>query len=249
MDKIKIIKDYARNLKLGYIRDNILKIIDDADKKDLSYHDLIIELLKGEIDQRNRKAQERRLKQAGFPVIKTIEEFDTEFQKSITKKQINRLIEMDWIDNLYNLIFLGPPGVGKTHLAIALGYKAVEMGYKVSFTSMDRLMYYLKTQDISRKSKSKINRIYSSDLVIIDEIGYLPISHEEANMFFQLISNLHEQTSIIITSNKGFEEWTELLQDVALTTAILDRLTYRCEIFNMTGKSYRLENRKSLFND
>ena len=148
MDKIKIIKDYARNLKLGYIRDNVQKIIDDEDNKDLSYHDLIIELLKGEIEQRNRKAQERRLKQAGFPVIKTIESFDTEFQRSITKKQINRLLEMDWIDNIYNLIFLGPPGVGKTHLAIALGYKAVEMGYKVSFTTMDRLMYHLKTQDI-----------------------------------------------------------------------------------------------------
>lgn len=100
MDKIKIIKDYARNLKLGYIRDNVQKIIDDADNKDLSYHDLIIELLKGEIEQRNRKAQERRLKQAGFPVIKTIESFDTEFQRSITKKQINRLLEMDWIDNI-----------------------------------------------------------------------------------------------------------------------------------------------------
>lgn len=121
------------------------------------------------------------------------------------------------------------------------------MGYKVSFTTMDKLMHVLKTEQISRYSKGKINKILSSSLVIIDEIGYLPITREDANLFFQLISTLHEQASIIITSNKGLEDWSELLGDPALTTAVLDRLTYKCELFNMTGKSYRLENRKSLF--
>jgi DNA replication protein DnaC len=148
---------------------------------------------------------------------------------------------------MYNLIFLGPPGVGKSHLAIALGYKAVEAGYKVSFVNMDNLMHVLKTQQISRKSKGKLNRIISSSLVIIDEVGYLPITRDEANLFFQLISSLHEQASLIITSNKGFEEWVELLGDPALTTAVLDRISYRCELFNMIGKSYRLEHRKSIF--
>jgi DNA replication protein DnaC len=154
---------------------------------------------------------------------------------------------MEWIDRMYNLIFLGPPGVGKTHLAISLGYKAVEAGYKVSFTTMDKLMHTLKTQEISRRSKGKMNRILSSSLVIIDELGYLPISRDEANMFFQLVSVLHEQASMIITSNKGFEDWSELMGDPALTTAILDRISYRCELFNMNGKSYRLEHRESLF--
>ena len=154
---------------------------------------------------------------------------------------------MEWIDRMYNLIFLGPPGVGKTHLAIALGYRAVEIGYKTCFITMDGLMHALKTQEISRKSKGKINKVLSSSLLIIDELGYLPISREEANLFFQLISILYEQTSLIITSNKGLEDWTELMGDPALTTAVLDRITYRCELFNMTGKSYRLEHRKSLF--
>jgi len=247
MEKLEVIKDYAKELNLSYLKVNAGKIIEDANLKDLSYHDLLITILKNEIDQKDKKAQERRLKNAGFPVMKTIEEFDLNFQRSITQKQINRLLEMDWIDRMYNLIFLGPPGVGKPHLSISLGYKAVLAGYKVSFVSMDNLMKVLKTQDISRKSKSKINRILSSNLVIIDELGYLPITREEANMFFQLISALHEQASLIITSNKGFEDWTELLGDPALTTAILDRISYRCELFNMSGKSYRLENRKPYF--
>lgn len=247
MEKLELIRDYAKDLNLNYLKTNVSRIIENADAADLSYQDLLLSILKNEIDLKDKKAQERRLKNAGFPVLKRIEDFDLSFQKSITQKQINRLLEMEWVDRMYNLIFLGPPGVGKTHISVALGYKAVEAGYKVSFITMDNLMKVLKTQDISRRSKGKMNRILSSSLVIIDELGYLPITREEANMFFQLISALHEQTSLIITSNKGFEDWTELLGDPALTTAILDRISYRCELFNMSGKSYRLENRKSYF--
>lgn len=247
MEKLELIRDYSKSLKLNYLNANASRIIENADLKDLSYQDLLIDILKNEINLKEKKAQERLLKNAGFPMIKHIEDFDLSFQKSITSKQINRLIELEWIDRMFNLIFLGPPGVGKTHLAIAMGLKAVEAGYKVSFVSMDNLMHILKTQDISRKSKGKVNNILSSSLVIIDELGYLPITKEEANMFFQLISALHEQASIIITSNKGFEDWAELLGDDALTTAVLDRLVHKCELFNMTGKSYRLEHRQSIF--
>lgn len=247
MEKLELIKDYAKTLKLSHLNTNASKIIENADVKELSYQELLLDILKSEINLKEKKAQERLLKNAGFPMIKHIEDFDFNFQKSITTKQINRLIELEWIDRMFNLIFLGPPGVGKTHLAIAMGLKAVEAGYKVSFVSMDSLMHILKTQDISRKSKGKVNSILSSSLVIIDELGYLPITKDEANMFFQLISALHEQASIIITSNKGFEDWAELLGDDALTTAVLDRLVHKCELFNMTGKSYRLEHRESIF--
>ena len=247
MEKLEIIKDYAKSLNLNYLRINANKIIENADIGSTSYQDLLLSVLENEVGLKDKKAQERRLKYAGFPLVKRIEDFDFKFQKSITQKQVNSLAEMEWLERMYNLIFLGPPGVGKSHLAIALGYKAVELGYKLSFVSMDNLMHVLKTQEISRRSKGKMNRILSSSLVIIDEVGYLPITRDEANMFFQLISALHEQASLIITSNKGFEDWVELLGDPALTTAVLDRISYRCELFNMTGKSYRLEHRKSIF--
>lgn len=247
MEKLELIKEYAKNLKLNYLNVDADKIIEKGELGNVSYQDFLLSILENEVDLKDQKAQEKRLKYADFPVEKSMEEFDFAFQKSITKKQINRLMEMEWIDRMYNLIFLGPPGVGKSHTAIALGYKAVEAGYKVSFVTMDNLMHVLKTQQISRKSKGKLNRIISSSLVIIDEVGYLPITRDEANLFFQLISSLHEQASLIITSNKGFEEWVELLGDPALTTAVLDRISYRCELFNMIGKSYRLEHRKSIF--
>jgi len=247
MEKLELIKDYGKNLNLNYLKLNANEVIEKAELDSLSYQDFLLNILEKEVNLKDKKAQERRLAYAGFPVIRNIEDFDLKFQKSITQKQINRLVELEWIDRMYNLIFLGPPGVGKTHLAISLGYKAVEAGYKVSFVSMDKLMHALKTQEISRRSKGKINRILSSSLVIIDELGYLPITREEANLFFQLISALHEQASLIITSNKGLEDWVELMGDPALTTAVLDRITYKCELINMTGKSYRLEHRKSIF--
>lgn len=247
MEKLTRIKELAKDMKLNYLKENADEIIEEADINDLSYQNMLLNILENEVALKDKRAQERRLKSAGFPVIKKIEDFDFDFQKSITKKHINMLLEMDWIDRLYNLIFLGPPGLGKTHISISLGYRAIEMGYKVSFVTMDSLMHVLKTHEISKKSKGKMNRILSSSLVIIDELGYLPITREEANLFFQLISSLHEQASLIITSNKGLEDWTELLGDPALTTAVLDRITHRCELFNMSGKSYRLEHRESLF--
>ncbi|WP_139903756.1 ATP-binding protein [Clostridium thermarum] len=201
MEKLELIKGCAKTLKLNNLSANASTIIENADVNDLSYQDLLLDILKSEVNLKEKKAQERLLKNAGFPIIKRIEDFDLNFQKSITPRQINRLLELEWIDRMFNLIFLGPPGVGKTHLAIAMGLKAVEDGYRVSFVSMDNLMHVLKTQDISRKSKGKVNSILSSSLVIIDELGYLPINKEEANLFFQLISALHEQASIIITSN------------------------------------------------
>lgn len=192
------------------------------------------------------KATAMRIKRANMPPLKTIEDFDFGFQRSITKEQMLRLCDFTWVENAYNIMFLGPPSVGKTHLATALGYRTLNSGYAVSFLSLDELIRLLKTSEISSQSKQRLNVIYKSNMVIVDEVGFLPVSKLEANLLFSFVSALHEKTSIIITSNKGFSEWTGFLGDEVITTAILDRLVYRCEIFNMVGDGYRLKNRKSI---
>jgi len=141
---------------------------------------------------------------------------------------------------------IASPGVGKSHLAVGLGIRAVELGYHVSFITMDELMRTLKTAEILAKSKRRLKHITTADLLIIDEVGFLPISRPEANLFFQLVSKLYQNTSIIITSNKGFDEWPEFLGDPVIATAILDRLVHNSELFNMTGDSYRLKHRNTI---
>ena len=200
-----------------------------------------------EQQRRSEKVIEKRLKWASFPIYKTLEEFSLQEQPTLKKQSFNQLTDLAWLDQLYNLILLGPTGVGKTHLAIGIGIKAIQEGYKVAFISMGELIQVLKTEEMTRKSRLRLKRIREANLVILDDLMFMAIDRREANLLFHLINELYNQASILLTSNKGPGDWGELLGDPALTAAILDRLIHRSEVIQLGGDSYRMKYRSTIF--
>ena len=187
-----------------------------------------------------------RIRNARFPRIKTFEEYDFGQQDGVTADQMNRLCDFVWLEQAFNVCFLGSPGVGKTHLAMALGYAAANAGYSVCFVTLEGLVRLLKTADISQPSKARLTQLRRANLVIIDEIGFMPVSKAEAHLLFSFISACYETKSLVITSNKGFDDWADFLGDQVIATAILDRLIFKCEIFNLSGEGYRIRHRQTI---
>jgi len=247
LESIAQLKTTMKTLKLPTAADALNEFLMQAEEKQWTNQELLSRLLTRELNSREQKRLEKHLKLASFPEYLPLEGFDLSEQPSISQKQFNQLRELHWLEQAYNLIVLGPPGVGKTLLSTGLGIEAIRQGYRVQFTSMDDVIHLLKTQEITRFSRSKLKRITSADLVILDDLMFMAIDHHEANLFFQLINKLYGQTSIIITSNKGPEDWGEILGDPAITTAILDRLLHKSEVLNLVGDSYRLKHRQTIF--
>lgn len=247
MSTYKQLEETLKRLRLSETAEYLPELLKKAEKQSLSYSQFLLEVMTYEQRRREEKLIERRMKWATFPTYNTLNEFSLERQPSLTKKQFNQLVDLAWLDQLYNLILLGPTGVGKTHLSIGLGIKAIQEGYKVTFISMGELIHVLKTEEITRKSQIRLKRLRDSNLIIIDDLMFMAMDQREANLFFHLINELYNQASIILTSNKGPSEWGELLGDPAITAAILDRIIHRAEVIQLGGDSQRLKNRRTIF--
>jgi DNA replication protein DnaC len=231
-------------LKLDHLEAQLDAVCEQAAARQDDYKTFLAQALGSEWQGRYQRSIEARLKQARFPWVKTLEQFDFDFQPSLDRKQVRELAGLTFAERAHNVIVLGPPGVGKTHLAIGLGVKAVENGYSVLFLTLEALITRLtKAMNENRLERSLQQLVYPK-VLIIDEVGYLPLTRTEASLFFRLIARRYERSSLIITSNKSFLDWGEMFNDPILATAILDRLLHYSTTLNIKGESYRLKEKR-----
>lgn len=217
---------------------------EEASRNNISYTEFLDNLLQDEILARNDRYIGTRTRVAHLPFHKTLEEFDYSFQPSIDQKRIHDLATLRFVGHQENLIFLGPPGVGKTHLAVALALKAILQRYTVYFVTAHDLVQTLQMAHHSRSIEQKMKAFTKPDLLVIDEIGYRKMDETAAHFFFQIVSERYERGSMILTSNKTFGAWGEIFGDTILATAILDRLLHHSSTVNIKGESYRIREKK-----
>jgi DNA replication protein DnaC len=233
--------EHLRKLRLLKSGERLEAVLQEAAARELPYAEFLEQVLGEEVAAKTSKNIAMRTAMARFPFVKPLETFDFTYQPSVDKKQLQQLASCHFIEHGDNVIVLGPPGVGKTHLAVSLGLKAIESGYRVLFTTAAHLIAVLTKAHAEGRLDEKLKVYTTPRLLIIDEIGYLPIDRIGANLFFQLISRRYERGPMILTSNQSFGAWGEVFGDRIIATAILDRLLHHAVTLNIRGNSYRLK--------
>lgn len=235
------LQEQLSRLRLIKSRERLEALLQEATSEQLSHADFLDRLLGEEVESKTRKNISMRTNLARFPFVKSLDSFDFAYQPSLDKKQIGQLATCHFIEHGENAVILGPPGVGKTHLAVGLGLKAIENGYRVLFTTAAAMIGTLTRALSENRLDEKLKMYTVPRLLLVDEIGYLPIDRVGANLFFQLISRRYEKGPMILTSNQSFGAWGEVFGDRVIATAILDRVLHHAITVNIRGNSYRLK--------
>ena len=245
--KTLALKEYANQLKLGGIQDQAEELIRNASEEKCSYLDFSLRLLETEINQRRQRDLERRIKVAKLPVDHNLDQYDYSFMNGISKQQLNQLRECQWLEQNFNIVLMGPSGIAKTYIAAGLCFDALKKGYKAYFRTMEQINEILIMKDITRTALIEYNKLLKAQLLVIDDIMMFALEKKQAVQLFNFINHLHERASFIVTTNKSPQEWVKMLDDEVIATALLDRILYRCEVVRLSGKSYRLEHRRTIF--
>jgi DNA replication protein DnaC len=243
MSTIEAIAQQYRALRFNSIADALADLVSQAEANEISHLEFARILVEHETRIREQKRVRLNLKRAGFPVLKRLEEFDYRWQTTITKRQVNQLLDFRFVENRENLVFIGPPGVGKSHLASGIALKAVEAGFKVLFTTASALREALEVAELKGELKKKIRSLLKFDVLLCDELGYFPMSKESMYNFFALINAMYEYRSLIITTNKDFTNWSEFFFEDNVAIPIVDRIIHHSHIFSLGGESYRLRHK------
>jgi DNA replication protein DnaC len=245
--KTEYLHNLTRQLKLTGIGADLDTLLINAQKEQTSYLDFAMAMMDAEISYRNRQNLQKRMKLARLPLSNNLDSWQDNQQKGISKQQLSQLRECIWMEQNFNLVLMGPSGTGKTFIAAGLCHDALKKGYRACFRTMEQLNYLLKMKDFTKSAAREYQSILKADLMVIDDIMMFPMEKKQAVSLFDIIDHLHQNASMIITTNKSPDEWVNVLEDEVLATAILDRLLFKCEVVKLSGKSFRLDNRKTIF--
>ncbi|WP_155055342.1 IS21-like element helper ATPase IstB [Streptomyces blattellae] len=237
------IRATAQRLGLTHLPEQLDAFARRAEEASMGYLDFLDLVLDEEAAHRDERRFRSALRLSKLPHHKTLDDFDFSFQPELDPRRVKDLASLSFVEDKGNAALLGPPGVGKTHIAVALAVAACRAGFSVYFTTLDDMVRKLKSADTIGRLAGTLRTYTRPNVLVVDEIGYQPLDRAEANLVFQLISKRYEKGSIILTSNKSFGEWGQVFGDEVLATAILDRLLHHCEVITINGSSYRLRNR------